>query len=189
MQNRSLAWLKVHGHCLDLVQKNLDGTTVAKTAIQQGKPISVMPLFATHLNSQQQIANETCSMRPACFGHANSSVRLCPMLAPAYLTHTSNASQANAEYQWSMWNKANFVSHGTSAHEVLSETAHVISFDILATKPIDPGEEIVLDIGEHPVSDFVPVHAGMFAEHWLEAHEKEEENAEMEPETGQLSTA
>jgi hypothetical protein len=90
------------------------------------------------------------------------------MSVVAHLSITNDPSKANAEYQWSKWNMGNSDSHGRDPVRLLSETANKLTFDIFATKPIEEREEIVLYVGEIAVTDFVPVHRGMFPENWLE---------------------
>lgn len=171
MRNRTLTWLELHGRCLDLVERKEDGVTVARMAIQQGKTVSIMPLFAIERNLQHNPHDKSCSTRATCFGHTDSSIRLCPMSAISHVSHTNDPSLANAEYQWSSWNTANFDSFGRSLIHLMNETAHKISFDIHATKPIAVGDEIVLDIGNALISDFIPTHTGMFPELWLDLRE------------------
>ena len=82
-----------------------------------------------------------------------------------------------------MWNIGNSDSHGRDPSRLLAETANKLTFDIFATKPIEEGDEIVLDVGEIPVSDFVPVHSGMFPEQWLEVTAEEQNIQEAKSET------
>lgn len=171
MRNHTLSWLEMHGRCLDLVERTKDGITVARLAIQQGKPVSIMPLFAIEKNLQNTPQHESCTIRTTCFGHTHSSIRLCPMSAISHISHTNNPSLANTEYQWSSWNTANIDSFGRSLIHLMTEAAHKISFDILATKPIAVGDEIVLDIGKALISDFIPMEAGIFPELWMNLRE------------------
>jgi len=168
MRNRTLSWLELNGRCLDLVERNNDGIIAARMAIKKGRSISIMPLFVTQADIRCSKDKESCPIRPACFGHSDSRVRLCPISLIAHVSQTTDPSIANAEYQWSMWNVANFDSHAMSASQLISENARTISFDVIATKPIKAGEVIVLDIGDIAVADFLPLHDGMFPEHWLD---------------------
>lgn len=187
MQNRTLEWLQINGRCLDLTERNAEGTLIARKPIKKRTMISVMPLFATDIDPRCSADDESCSDGPLCFGHARSIVRLCPISVVAHVSVTNDPSKANAEYQWSMWNTGNSDSYGRDPSRLLSETANKLTFDIFATKPIEEGDEIVLDVGEIPVSDFVPVHSGMFPEQWLEvtAEEQNIQGAMSETETNE----
>jgi hypothetical protein len=191
VQNRTLEWLQLNGRCLDFIKRNKEGTLIARKSINEKMMISIMPLFATDIHPECTSDDESCPHRPLCFGHVRSRVRLCPMSTIAHFTMTNDPSKANAEYQWSMWNNGNSQAYGRGPARMMSETANKLTFDIFATKPIAEGDEIILDIGETPISDFVPVHSGMFPDQWLEAIPPEENTHETltnhsEPESADL---
>jgi len=95
-----------------------------------------------------------------CFGHDRSSMLLCPMSNVRLINHCSTRSEfggacdgsgPNAKIAWSSgwdpksekWSEKSFV-------EIKKETKkgnHGLSFDIIATRNIKPGEEVFIDYG------------------------------------------
>lgn len=95
-----------------------------------------------------------------CFGHPQSSLLLCPMTNVVLMNHCSSRSVGegncgengpNAKIKWaSSWDTNTPVWLEKSLDDIKAETEEGnrgLSFDVVATRDIAPGEEIFLDYG------------------------------------------
>ena len=83
-----------------------------------------------------------------CFGHKKSSVLLCPYTSPsAYINHNSKAP--NAKIVWSKDSTPNHNPHWLDENVHFLKTTEQIglSIDFVATRDIQPNEEVFLDYG------------------------------------------
>jgi len=162
VQNRTVHWLEVRGHCMDDVVVR-DGSVYAQRPIKKGSTITVSPLYAKEraeecLSGEQECQSEASFSqvkRGSCFGHAKSTLLFCPLSHVASLKYATTG-KTNASYQWGSWNRFNHMSRRVPPKEVVANHAIGITMDIVATENIAVGDEIVLD-----VSDGKLVHYGV----------------------------
>jgi len=81
-----------------------------------------------------------------CFSHRHSSMLLCPSTHGALINHDSISP--NAEYQWSSsWDATTKQWLNMSYHDIEQQFSKGLSMDIIATRDILAGEEILFDYG------------------------------------------
>eukprot|EP00571_Detonula_confervacea_P007826 CAMPEP_0172326942 /NCGR_PEP_ID=MMETSP1058-20130122/58069_1 /TAXON_ID=83371 /ORGANISM="Detonula confervacea, Strain CCMP 353" /LENGTH=602 /DNA_ID=CAMNT_0013043851 /DNA_START=67 /DNA_END=1875 /DNA_ORIENTATION=- len=164
---RTLEWLNEHGRCMDNIRPG--NSTIpqagrgafASRKILKGGLVAPGPLL--------HIANRTAlnlydegddgirdTTKPVgmqliinyCFGHKQSTVILCPYTSPsAYINHNSESPNAKI-----VWSKDSTPSHNTDwleeNVEFLKTTDKIgLSLDFVATREIQPGEEVLIDYG------------------------------------------
>jgi hypothetical protein len=160
---RSLEWLQTNGICLDKLE--IKPSTIveagrgvfAKGAIEEGSIIVPAPVLQLNLNKQKTFPHQSQLEDPSslpthnlvtnyCFGHPNSTVLLCPYVTTALLINHSSGSSPNAVVRLSQ--------HAYSKPELLQMPFNMIKFEplgvmleIVATRPIAEGEEIMIDYG------------------------------------------
>jgi SET domain len=86
-----------------------------------------------------------------CYGHAESTVLLCPYGSMVnYVNH--NQSRANVRVQWGRASKGNFVpdllNQTVDAIESSGSVTGKLAMEMVATREIQPGEEILMDYGD-----------------------------------------
>jgi hypothetical protein len=163
----SLFQLRQDGYCLDNLRPGLSTIThagrgaFANRRIPQGTIVSPVPVLPLHRSSLKMIKQHKSGrwdesqqlIENYCYAHANfSSLVLCPYsdmvhlinhAAPASTNHTT-APTANVRLQWS-------TSHGPQYFdrplELLQETSTRLLLELIATRDIDEGEEVLLDYG------------------------------------------
>lgn len=175
---RSLDWLEEHGLCMDNIRSGPSSTipqaggrgAFAARFIPKGNVVAPMPLI--HIPDRNLYRMYDSSMprdnddddegqlyRNAsapvhwqlmlnyCFGHRHSSLLLCPY---GVLTSTINHSQqrANTKIMWSQKASRHYEWLEQPVRE-WGRTRHAgLAFELIATRDIRPGEEIVLDYGD-----------------------------------------
>jgi hypothetical protein len=87
-----------------------------------------------------------------CFGRPESSMVLCPLTSAVLVNHCStrqnNGCEPNAKIQWSSgWDPPSFEWRNVSLPDLAMHNARVLSLEMVATKPIAPGEEVFIDYG------------------------------------------
>lgn len=94
-----------------------------------------------------------------CFGHAESTFLLCPSTNTILINHCSNRKPAvghcwgkgpNAEIRWASWDESNDTCLKASLDEVKEWTVEGhrgLSFEVIALRDIEPGEEVFIDYG------------------------------------------
>lgn len=172
--SRSLSWLQENGICLDNLYGNKSKIigagqgSFASSMFLKGDILVTSPVvhvankeYLSMKNDRQRKAKNYQLLLNYCFGHARSSVLLCPY---AGLTSLINHSDSpNVEVRWS--------SHQYHQTQWLKEPPEFLMkqrktglfFDYVALHNIEPHEEIVIDYGmqwrkewEHHVSSWVP---------------------------------
>ena len=157
---RPVSELRSTGLCLDHIRASDDGYgAVAARFLPQGTvvaPVPVVPVTRTamggliHGNPQQLMMNY-------CYGHADSSLLLFPYAPTVNLINhalhhddddDAGTSAANVRLQWSSTFNQDAWWHLT-VDEVLQAQRHAsgLVLELVATRDITPGEDILLDYG------------------------------------------
>ena len=186
---RSLAWLRKHGTCLDNIKDGISTIphagrgAFATRHIAEGSIVAPAPLI--HLQDRKVLnmpyvdekgrtiskeANDALGKTPIrrqlmlnyCFGHSRSTLLLCPY---GVLTWLINHSQfkPNAKIQWSKdMRHEEWLNESIESWEAVSHSG--LSFDFVATRDIEEGEEVLIDYGDEwerswqdHVHNFIPV--------------------------------
>jgi len=95
-----------------------------------------------------------------CFGHVKSSMLLCPLTSAMLLNHCSTRKGGvhctnsngnggpNARVQWSTgWDKASIPWRNATLQDIDHQFGRVLSLEVVATRDIVPGEEVLIDYG------------------------------------------
>jgi hypothetical protein len=163
-----MAWLNKYGQCYDGIPNTLEWATskitgagmgvIAKRYIAQDSWILPMPLLHLpdgisilqgHASKQQGLVADP--LFNYCFGHEESTLLLCPIGSgySQYINHGSK-DEANVKIVWSKqeWHQTNnlLLSNLTELAEV--QNVGSLAFDLVATKPIKVGDELLLNYGD-----------------------------------------
>ncbi|KAL3795155.1 hypothetical protein HJC23_007383 [Cyclotella cryptica] len=149
--------LKKEGYCLDnlvpgpsLIRGAGRGAFASRN-IQQGQVIAPMPVIPlSSLSLEMMRAREDGSifassqlLKNYCFGHPDSSLLLFPYSHVVnFINH--NATATNAKLRW--WNGSRKYFNMTFL-ELQQSPSVQLMLELVATRPIDEGEEIYLDYG------------------------------------------
>lgn len=167
---RSLEWLEEHGQCMDNIKDGVSAIpdagrgAFANRFIPKGDLVSPAPLI--HLPNRKVLFMYNSFTNPEddkmyrntsepvhmqlllnyCFGHAESSLLLCPYgLLTALINHSHK--KPNAKIQW-----AKEMRHPEWLNMTLREWGGIthtgLSFDFVALRDIQEDEEILIDYGE-----------------------------------------
>jgi len=158
------------GKCLDNIKAGI--STVNESAgrgafatrfIPKGSLIAPCPLV--HIIDKESLLSTTNSTHDGinkyqlllnyCFGHRESSLLLCPTTSVTLINHNNDKSKVNAIYEWTPTKekgKPNYRMRPIEDLEPksasLSEYNSKLSFDFVATRDINEGEEIFIDYGK-----------------------------------------
>ena len=153
VQNRTIYWLEHRAHCMDDVVERDDGL-FAQRPVKKGATIVVAPL-RVQAKDNQCIDSDSCeSPTSLCFGHSLSSIQLCPVTIASRMKYTDDPLKSNAVYQFGEWNMFNRVARGMSAHHVLTDLMTGLTLDIVASKNVDVGDEIVLHVTDGKLAEY-----------------------------------
>jgi hypothetical protein len=165
---RTPDWLQENGRCLD----NLVGGTstiaqagqgaFATKSITKGQVISTTPVVTLdreHLKLFKEIQRKDGTVRRKhvghqlllnyCYGHPKSSLIFFPTSpSVSFINHAADRSKANAEIKWSdfSYHKSEWINAPLAEIKKLQKTG--LLFDIVATKEIERGDEILLYYGQ-----------------------------------------
>ena len=166
-------WLQEHGTCMDNIR--IDQSTIRQAGrgafatrfLPKGRVVAPLPLihvplkrrFLTydigtdekgkHYVKDQTRPSGTQLLRNYCMGHAKSSVLLCPY--GALVTGVNhNRTLANIKLQWGDPKKTQHHPEwlNMSIASLASKTSAGLVMEYVATRDIEPGEELFLDYGE-----------------------------------------
>jgi hypothetical protein len=174
---RSLDWLETHGRCMDNIKpgnstiRQAGRGAFASRYIPEGGLVAPGPLLHVANKSAFYLyGNITALYLPDddddddddddlpvgyqlllnyCFGHRRSTVLLCPYTSPsAYINHGSG-EMTNVAIRWSDPSTPNHNAYWLEEDvDYLKSTVGVgLSIDFIATRDIQPGEEVFLDYG------------------------------------------
>jgi hypothetical protein len=167
---RSAAWVREHGFCLNHLYPKKSGLPHAghgafvKHAIKKGDLIAPVPLM--HIDNRDVLRlylrsgeedEPTLSYQLLlnyCFGHAESSLLLCPSTNANLVNHCSDRwkncgpNGPNAEYRWAKdWDVIPKDGVNLSVDEIASRQGHILAMEIVALRDLAPNEEVFIDYG------------------------------------------
>mmetsp|Transcript_22068 Transcript_22068/g.53421 ORF Transcript_22068/g.53421 Transcript_22068/m.53421 type:complete len:473 (-) Transcript_22068:444-1862(-) len=164
---RTTEWLHENGRCMDNIRpgkstiQQAGRGAFASRSIAQGGLVAPGPILhianRTSLNlygvgeDGSRNLTEHVGMQLIlnyCFGHKKSTVILCPYTSPsAYINH--NSDSPNAKIVWAKDSTPNHNPHWLDEDvQFLKTTAKIgLSIDFIATRDIQPGEEVFIDYG------------------------------------------
>jgi len=161
---RTPEWIRENGMCIEnlvpgrshIQQAGKGG--IAQFAIKQGEIVAPAPMLQIVNRDVLDIYDEdgenvgTQLLMNYCFGHAESSLLLCPDTNAILINHCSLRTREcgpdgpNAKIQWaSGWEKENDRWLSMSMHELEEQTGRGLAMEIVATRDIQPGEEVRAD--------------------------------------------
>ena len=168
---REVSWIQDNGICLEhLIPKKSEIPDAgfggfSQYGIQEGDIVVPVPVLhvtrkevldlydldssgALHQNGKSLLVNY-------CFGHAQSTMLLCPMTGALLLNHCSTRTQLcgpkgpNAAVRWSSgWDPNSHEWRNKSIAEIGEFNGRIFSLEVVATRDIRKGEEIYIDYGE-----------------------------------------
>lgn len=167
---RTIDWLNQNGRCMDNIRpgnstiKDAGRGAFASRFIPKGGLVAPGPV----LHIPNSTALDMYQMDPAtgnrdlskldgkqlilnyCFGHRKSTLLLCPYTSPsAYINH--NRKKANARIVWA--NEGTTPQHNAEwlkwdIDDLKQQEAIGLSLNFIATRNIQPGEEVFIDYGK-----------------------------------------
>jgi hypothetical protein len=138
-KGNGLPALQVNGKCLSDVKKEASTSRMVATRdFQKRDVVTPMPMYAMEKTMTCSIEEEECRLptsTSSCLGHQDSRLLLCPLTFSAFIT--SSSEDPNVEYQWT--SKA---MRELAIDKVLSSKPGDLSWDLVALRDIDTGEEV-----------------------------------------------
>jgi len=155
---RSVEYLRQHGYCLDNLypdRSTISGAgrgAFARRDLEEGRIVAPIPLIALKDESLRMAKEHESGrvvvseqlLRNYCFGHHNSSILLYPYSPMINLINHASGDNANVKPRWNPRSKPLFDLPFTD----LQDHATGLLMELVATKPIKAGEEILLDYGK-----------------------------------------
>jgi hypothetical protein len=159
-------WIRSHGMCMEhmvprksMLQQAGQGG-VAQHRIRKGEMVVPAPLLqimdknVLALYDHHKRRKGTQLLLNYCFGHAESSMLLCPDTNAVLINHCSKRTKEcgpagpNADYQWSIgWDPTSDAWRTRSLDDIAKEPGRGLAFEIIALRDIAPGEEVFMDYG------------------------------------------
>ncbi|GAX16439.1 hypothetical protein FisN_19Lh017 [Fistulifera solaris] len=187
---RSIEWLQENGYCQDHMEAKPSTIpqagrgAFATRALPQGTIVGYSPLV--HIGTQGQevlwLGDRYDLVINYSYQHANSTVLLTPYGGMVnYINHAFDKSRVNVRVQWL---RREFVAHKPHWLQQTAEFLHDtidkigLSFEYVAVRDIEPGEEILMDYGsaweqawEYYAAQYSPVTDPYVARaQWNETH-------------------
>ena len=170
---RSLSWLEQHGRCIDGLEVHLSsipGANQGAFATRQfleGDIITTTPLLPinrsmldtyqfsmNHPGKQRKLSSQKLGRQLLlnyCYGHPDSpSLVFFPYGPVVNRINHGDENRVNARIDWSTfsWQQQSEWLIDISAEDLLKQPKSGLLLDIVATKPIFSGEEVLLDYGK-----------------------------------------
>lgn len=167
VEKRSVEWIRKNGFCLDnmMIERSINPQAgkgaFAQRSMVKGEVIVPAPMLLIKDRDALRIpAFEGERMQLLvnyCFGHDDSSLLLCPYSNALLLNHCSDRRPnlhpcginrgPNAEYRWSKEQNSSWLDKSLEELKQIKERIP-LSLDIIATRDIEPGEELYIDYGQ-----------------------------------------
>ena len=168
LEPRDTQWIRKNGICLEhLIPKRSTlpnaglggfsqygirkGEIVVPTPVLQTVHKEILTLYQRGVNVREDPEKYklgTGLLYNYCFGHSKSSMLLCPLTSAMLINHCSKRTQAcgpngpNAVVRWSSgWDETSHEWRTKSLDEIDKKFGRILSFEIVATRDIAPGEE------------------------------------------------
>lgn len=167
LHDRTPEWIRENGMCMEnLVPRkstlpHAGQGGFAHYKLRKGDIIAPAPLLqivnkdALRLFDSKGNLNGTQLLLNYCFGHQESSMLLCPNSNALLINHCSARTKQcgpngpNAEYRWSSgWEPSSDVWRKRTLEEIRQENVRGLSFEVVALRDIEEGEEVFVDYGE-----------------------------------------
>jgi len=167
VNRRTTEWIKDNGMCLETMKPRTSTLPhagqggFAQHKVKQGDII--VPAPALHimdravLNLYDKTGKTKVGVRLLlnyCFSHPKSTVLLCPNTNAVLINHCSHRKKQcgpegpNADIRWSSgWDETSNSWRKMSLSELGQQEHRGLSFEIIATRDINPGDEVFLDYG------------------------------------------
>ena len=162
---RSLEWLEKHGRCLDNIEPGMSPIpqagrgAFATRRIAKGQIVAPLPLVhihRRHLEIYESAETTNRKSRPKylgqqlllnyCFGNPKSNLLLFPYSPVVnYVNH--NATNFNVKIQWSNMSGNHLDWMDRTPEDLMAEDHAGLVMELIATRDIAIGEEILLDYG------------------------------------------
>ena len=151
---RTPEWIRENGVCVENLVPGPSSVpmagrgAIAQHAIAAGDVVVPVPMLQVLDRSALRMYDEEDNfvleqlLLNYCFGHADSTMLLCPMTNAALINHDSQ--QPNAEIQWHDSSEALF---NTTIDELWSGLGRGLRMDVVALRDIEVGEEVFIDYG------------------------------------------
>ena len=168
VHSRPLEWIEENGACGDNIREGPSDLAVRGGLATRplAKDSVVAPLPMIHLPYKQILATPTLKqhqkigkVRPKppyqqllnyCFGHANTTMLLCPYGTMSSLVN-HNQTRANTKVQWADPSRSNHQPEWLNMTPRQLDEAKLsagLAMELVATRDIKEGEEILLDYGD-----------------------------------------
>lgn len=166
---RSIEWLEENGACIDNIVSGLSTVpqagrgAFATRLIHEGAPVTTTPVVTLERDELLlwEKAKETEDRGAAaklvghqlllnyCYGHANSSLLFFPYAPSVNFINHGGVEESNAVIRWSTlpYHKVEWLD--LTLEEMKDKLKTGLLFDIVATRDILRGEEILLNYGKH----------------------------------------
>jgi hypothetical protein len=167
LDQRSLDEIRAEGMCMDNLLARPSTIPMAgqggfaQRTIRAGEFVAPAPLLqimdrdALTLYDADNNPNGTQLLLNYCFGHAESTLLLCPNTNVVLINSCSIRTREcgpegpNAEYRWATgWDPSSDKWRKMSFEELANQKARGLAFEIFALRDIHPGEEVFIDYGE-----------------------------------------
>ena len=160
-KKRSVEWIEKHGMCMENM---VAGTTTipqagrgafATRAFQKDATIMTTPVITMTLE-QLKLRDENGDFMDEgyqqilnyCYGHMNSTLLFFPAAPAVNFINNENKDKANAEIRWSTSPHHHSDWLDAPLNKMKTEIKRGLAFDIVATKDIKRGDEILVYYGE-----------------------------------------
>jgi hypothetical protein len=167
LDRRSVDEIRAGGMCMDNLLARPSTIALAgqggfaQRTIRAGELVAPAPLLqimdrdALTLYGSDNEPNGTQLLLNYCFGHAESTLLLCPNTNAVLINHCSRRTKEcgpdgpNAEYRWATgWDASSDAWRKMSFEELSDQTSRGLAFEIVALREIRPGDEVFIDYGE-----------------------------------------